>query len=738
MIVQAPDGKNIDFGDAAPEQIKMAMGKLYPKPSKDISLGEGVYDMAKTGVKSIAALPVLGYEELRHPIDTMKTMASGATEIPGAWEQRAGEDINAVSEDVKEMRTNPDYWQKFLHGGRAGLTAMASPLDMAVGVPYENTFGRVVDKATNGGISAREAAFLPQALAGARIAPKAAGEAASAVKTGIKDIGAEIKPNLVKTPDAKALDILAKKFAQGEKGGGASLKDAVEMVRQANAKGRPMTLADAENQRVKGLAGSIARIPGVGKDIAQKFIKERDSLAGDRLEKDVNKYFSNNSALKTITAVAEKRSAEGKPLFDKAYQGGSMAPLEKQFEKSFNEAAELTAKTSKEINQQLGLITQLRKKLASSDMYNGSAKAGIHKDLKHAEAYLGKLEGYLHIAHEEKAEALEALRGSQADKTANAPGAVWNPHIARMMKNPEMKRGISKGLRIERNLADAENRPFNAHEYAIVGEKDGEPVVGKVPNMRLLAAAKQGLDALLSEDGMRDPKTGRLTNVGRSVDTLRRSLLKNLYEENPDYKAANDSWSGHSRSIDMVKWGQDLFTRHPDATEEDVKSMTPSEKEFARLGAGDTLREKLFKAGFHGDEAKSLIRNAWMKKQLRPFFDTDDQFRDFVNAVTDERTMFENKYGLTGGSPSAERLSEDASNIDMADKAGKGVDEAFSGKIWGAIKTLRALAKDMRLKQNPELNEAIAKLLFDPKVDLDKIALPSKVKNAPTQRPDQR
>lgn len=694
------------------------------KPAvENLSLAKGLKDLAVTGAKSVAGLPALMYGEVRHPIDSAKTVLSGVKNIPGAMKKRAEEDIDSVREDVKQRVENPDDWQKFLRGGRAALTTMASPLDILVGVPYEETFGKVVDKTTGGRINPREAAFLPELATGAKAIPKGVKAVDAGLDAALAKKYAGLKP-VVRNPETQARDVVAKRFEQGEKAGAPSLKNAIETVRKARESGKPMTLADVGGENVKGLAGYVARQPGEGRDVARAFLTKRDEGAPDRLTGDVNKHLAKGSALQTADVLAQTRSEEGKPLFEKAYQGGSMAPLEHQFEKSFNESASVVAQASKDITQHLNKITQLKAKLATTnDVYS---RAGLQTELKQAEAHLGKLESDLHLFHEEKTEALNALRGAQADKTANAPGAVWNPRIARLMKNPNMKKGLSKGVRIERNLADAEGRRFNPHEYAITGfTPEGEPIVGKVPNMRLLASAKEGLDDLLGQEGMRDKLTGRLTKEGVSVDKLRRSLIKELDDVNPDYKEARGKWAGHSRSMEALQWGRDIFKGQPEELAADMEGMSPAERDFARLGAADIIREKILRTGFHGDEAKAIIKSPWMKQQLRPLFESDESFRDFVQAVTDERTMFESRNKLIGNSATQERAAEDASNdkLGLAVKTAKGVTDLYTGRIWNTVSTLVQLKKDLGLRQNPQLNEAIAKLLFDPNVDLEKINL---------------
>lgn len=683
----------------------------------DISLWEGVKDFGKTAAKSVGAVPAAIYQEFRHPIDSVKTLAEGATEIPGNMWEHASRDIDAVGNDFKQAGLNPDWWQKALRYGRGAMTAVGAPLDVAVGAPYESTVGKLAEQATGGSITAADSALLPMLLVGGKVGPKAVRKMESNLASDKSIAAGESK---AATPDARAAQVIAERFQKGQNAGAPSLKDALEQVQKARENGRPMALSDFGGEGVRSLGGYVARAPGESRDYVRKFLNDRDAKADVRLIDNLNENLAQGSVLKTAQQLAEQRSAEGRPLFEEAYRGGSMAPLERQFEVAFDNASKNVAEVSQEVQQHLRKITQLKAKLATQkDVY---ANAGTQVELKQTEAALGSAEMKLTQAQEEKASVLDALRTSQNDKTSKAPGAVWNPNIQRLMSNPNLKKGISKGIRIEKNLADAEGRPFNISEYAIKGmDEQGEPIVGKVPNMRLLAAAKEGLDDILQQEGMRDKLTGRLTKEGISVDKLRRALLTELDQTNPAYKAARGNWAGHSRSMEALRWGQDIFNLKPEDIAAEVMNMGNAEKEFARLGLADNIREKILKTGISGDEAKSIIKNKWMREQLRPLFESEDKFDRFVNSVLDERTMFENQYETLGNSASLKRLNEDVNtNTELAQKGAKGVVDLLTGKYWKAFHTLLGVKRDLGLRNDPKLNEAIAKMLFDPNVDIEK------------------
>lgn len=520
------------------------------------------------------------------------------------------------------------------------------------------------------------------------------------------------------TTEAKAIKKVLQRFVEDSKAGGMTAEEALKHIDQARALGKPMTLADAGGSNVQGLAGNVTRAPGTAREFSRKFLNDRDAGASKRLTADVSKYLATGSVRQTAEALAASRSAEGKPLFEEAYRGGSMAPLEKQFADEFKQASDAVADATKKASAAIDRWTKARDISRTLPDLNKGELTAAERDLQ-------KWEQVLKDAQKDRADTLERLRGAQADRTAGAPGAVWNPRIQRLLDLPIVKSGIAKGMQLERQNAAAEGRAINNSEYAIVGaDEAGNPIVGKVPNMRLLASAKEGLDAILGSPGMRDELTGRLTKEGVSVDKVRRALLGELDKANPAYKAARASWAGHSQAMEALRYGRTVFREKPEDIAAEVAQMSASEREFAKLGVADALREKILRTGFGGDEAKAIIRSDWVKEQLRPLFKTDADFTKFVDSVTAERKMFETKQRLTGGSQTAERQAEDFSDhAQRGVEAVKMVGHAASGNWLSAIQSMIRMRRDLGLRVNPELNNAIAQLLFDPTISFDRLNL---------------
>src|SRR5262249_27751628 len=143
----------------------------------------------------------------------------------------------------------------------------------------------------------------------------------------------------------------------------------------------------------------------------------------------------------------------------------------------------------------------------------------------------------------------------------------------------------------------------------------------RVPNMRVLDMGKRGLDAMISAE--RDPVTGRLSARGRSLVILRKGYVDELdaLDTTGAYKKARETWGGLSASMDAVKLGQSAFSGHPEELAEELEGMTESDREFARTGLADTVRERLAKTGLGTDDSRAIFKdNGWTKALLKPFF----------------------------------------------------------------------------------------------------------------------
>lgn len=128
MIVQSPDGKTIDFGNLAPDQVTAAMQKMYP-PSQQESLGSDVGKSIATGLGEGAVGMVTG------PID-LGAMAGGYLAKKALGDSTLGITSDSVIGHGLESF--------FGNGEPENMPNLTNSLNKAVGIDYqpETTTGK--------------------------------------------------------------------------------------------------------------------------------------------------------------------------------------------------------------------------------------------------------------------------------------------------------------------------------------------------------------------------------------------------------------------------------------------------------------------------------------------------------------------------------------------------------------------------------------------------------------------
>lgn len=266
-------------------------------------------------------------------------------------------------------------------------------------------------------------------------------------------------------------------------------------------------------------------------------------------------------------------------------------------------------------------------------------------------------------------------------------GAVNSDRIQQFLTDPELKSGISRGLKIQRLEARAANQPFNPNDYSVTGFNEaGDPILGEVPNMRLLDAGKKGLDAMIGDHT--DPVTGKLNEMGRALVQYKNSYLNELDNLNPSYKAARGQYSGQSELLNAVNQGQDAASKGmirnlpPEKISSDISRLNDIGKQAYATGMAGQLRQ----------EGPANIRNMFNRgvnqgeEQLLPnleagFNGVGGNFNEFQNRQLQEALMQNTKYGVMGNSRTAERAADDANHLGI-------FKDAVTGNLTGVAKGL--------------------------------------------------
>jgi hypothetical protein len=445
------------------------------------------------------------------------------------------------------------------------------------------------------------------------------GVGAKAAGAGIRAFGSYLAREYPENVMTAAVNKVLKRMGQDEKAGGPTAQQALDLINEANAAGKPMTLADVGGENTKALAGNVTRQPE-SRAIGQQFLNQRDEGAAQRIGADIQRYVHGGDSMqRTTQAMLEARSEAARPVWN-------------------------------EVRQMQG---------------------------------------------------------------------VWSPRLQQFIDDPALRSGMARGYEIERLESLAEGRPFDPTQLGVDLDAEGNIRMLQAPNMRVLHMGKMGLDAMIGDE--RNEITGRLSQRGVALDRVRRAYLAELdgLDRSGTYRQARAMWEGPAASMDAMRAGRGAFTSSPEEITAEIAGLTPANQEFYRIGVADAIRERLAKTGLSGDEAKAIIKNPWMRDQLRPIFRSEADFDAFVTSVTRESRMFATRQKVMGGSQTAERRAEDTSSENAMAAHGMHMGEQVATGHWlGAVKSAVRMWRDRQDRAgNPRLNEQVARILFQTPIE---------------------
>lgn len=303
---------------------------------------------------------------------------------------------------------------------------------------------------------------------------------------------------------------------------------------------------------------------------------------------------------------------------------------------------------------------------------------------------------------------------------------VVSPEVDKILETPAGQKAFSYAVRRMQNLRTYVGIPDKDIAEQMAESGQVAPWKGGVASglkLQTLDFVKRGLDDQIGAA----QRTGEMSEA-RDLTSLKQQFVNELDKadvtaragpnsfkpEGGLYKQARAAYSGPSQSIDALEAGQQILRKTPDEIHQEMTVLSPSDREFYRLGAANKLKEIVAKTGANGDEARKIVGNSYVRSQLRPLFDSDDEFNRFVESVAHETTMFRTAQKVLGNSATAARQAEDQSgDLQSLVHTGRGIANLTHGNLIGAAFDAIRLKKELGLRSNPELNTAIARVLFD-------------------------
>ena len=488
---------------------------------------------------------------------------------------------------------------------------------------------------------------------------------------------------------------------------GLTPEQAIAKVQQLGPQGM---LADVGGANVRNAAETVANSPGEGSNIAQQALEGRASSQAGRVNQAVK---DATGAAGNIHAEADdliaQRSSDAAPLYQKAFAGGSTAPLEDQFNKEYVSKLSDSTAAQQSVNEADKQLMLAQKDMSQAPSY---LKIKANESVKAAQANLDSAKGNLSSTNDTLSAISERLKQAQADGTANAPGAVWSPRIQQFIDEPFVQQGIKNGY-VTQRLEDLSNGVKTSNsEWGVLGtDENGHPVTGAVPTMRLLDAGKSGLDDMLEK--YRDTTTGKLNlnKRGRAINAVRKSYLNELDNINPDYAAARQAYAGPSQSLDAMNMGKRALLNDPEVTSKVVSNLAPGDKQFFLSGVTRALQDKIESGQDGADVTRRIFGNDLIRNKIAAAFDNPDAFSKFEQQMESESSFAQTRNQVLKGSQTARRLAGQSDASQPLADAGR---QLLSGNPGAALVTGAKGVANYLMQPSQAQSTALGNLLFTP------------------------
>lgn len=219
----------------------------------------------------------------------------------------------------------------------------------------------------------------------------------------------------------------------------------------------------------------------------------------------------------------------------------------------------------------------------------------------------------------------------------------------------------------------------------------GDPIFSKVPNMRIIDAAKRGLDAQINDNSN---EFGHLNDLGRTQAMLKSALVGQAKSLNPAYanylNTAADEYSLQS----AAKLGRGIWNSpNKEETITQLSNLSAPQKQMALQGAVRSFMEQTEKSP---DSA-----NLAATKLTKPYW------RDILSPLVDDPTKLD---GLVGDLQThADAFRRNATWLNQSRTALRG---QFNGEAPSSIGELVAHLIG-KVKNEGGVNDRVSSILFD-------------------------
>ena len=203
-----------------------------------------------------------------------------------------------------------------------------------------------------------------------------------------------------------------------------------------------------------------------------------------------------------------------------------------------------------------------------------------------------------------------------------------------------------------------------ARSAADVGKmgKVGLPGVTKGLSLQTWDQIKRGFDAVLDGKAYRNELTGKMTTLGRSVNMMRKTLLKELDKmtggSKSPYAKARKTYSGDAEVLNALRDGRKILNLDPEQITRHLSDLSESGREAYRSGAARALRDVVDKTVDKGSAAGRIFGTARKRAQIRAVFPDQKSYNLLRKALVAEQRFTKLQREALGGSPTQPRQAQ--------------------------------------------------------------------------------
>lgn len=259
------------------------------------------------------------------------------------------------------------------------------------------------------------------------------------------------------------------------------------------------------------------------------------------------------------------------------------------------------------------------------------------------------------VAEQQKAAAkplyAKAMAANPVPLTAAVPDAE-GVTLATVLKRPS----VQQALAYDAKLGREEGRGMGE---LLANTRGGAMTMEQLHNVKLRLDEMIGYGKRTSQ--LIDGTPATKQQLGAMRDT-KNQLLAIMDAHSKDYKAARASWGGDAELDEALEFGRAFLTggRSSPQLAHELSEFSAAGQDHARTGVIDAVRDQIDRAPDGADVVRRIFGNTLQRSRLRVAFPSEQAFQRFEQQMKLEARMSANERTALGGSPTAEKLADQA------------------------------------------------------------------------------